>query len=282
MDLAAQIIVSGLLAGAPYALAAWGLAVALAGGVLNLALGAFFALGTYSALEATALGSPGFYAAAPAAAAALVLGLGIERAFVRPLRPWPLASAVVLLALALGGEAAFRAVWGAGDHSVPLRLPVLQIEHVVVAGSELFITAAATAVLFGLAALGRRTRAGLAIRAAAESPEIVASAGIDVERLRAWAFAAGCAAAAVAGAFAAPDTPVSPSMGRAALLFSLAAVTAGGPSLGGLLAASLALGVLTNTPANYLSPQWSVLVPVLVLLGAAAWRHSPLWRRAGA
>jgi branched-chain amino acid transport system permease protein len=279
MDLAIQLVVSGLLAGAPYALAAWGAAVTLGMGVLNLTLGAFFTLGAYLALAATSRGFPAFCAAAPAAAAALVLGLCIERVFVRPLRPWPLASALVLLGVAVLSEGFFQLVWGAADQSVPLRLPVLQIEHLVVAGSELFVTAGATLAVIGLLALARRTRAGIAFAAVAENSEIAASAGVHVERLRTWAFAAGCAAAAAAGALTSPNSPLSPSMGRAALLFSLAAAAAGGPGLGGLLAASLALGVVTNSSAGYMAPQWGVVVPALVFAGAVAWRRSPLWQR---
>ncbi|HLW47774.1 MAG TPA: hypothetical protein VKW09_08410 [bacterium] len=282
MELTTQLIASGLLAGAPYALAAWGAAVALGAGVLNLALGAFFTLGAYLALEAAARGIPAFYAAGPAAAAALALGAGIERLFVRPLRPWPLASAVVLLAVGVAGEAIFFFVWGGAERSVPLRLSVVQIEHVVVAGAELFVTAGVTLGVFALMALARHTRAGLAVRAAGDSAEIAAASGVHVERLRTWAFAAGCAAAAAAGAFASPNTPVSPSMGRAALLFSLAAAAIGGPGLAGLFAASLALGVITNSAAGYLAPQWGVLVPALVFTAAAAWRGSSLWGRARA
>lgn len=282
MDLAAQLVVSGLLAGAPYALAAWGIAVTLATGTLNLALGMFFTLGAYLALASTARGLPALYAAPAAAAAALGLGLCIERAVVRPLRGHPLATAVVLLALAVAGEQALGLAWGTTARSVPFKLEVLQIEHVVVAGLELFVAAAAVLAFFAIVALAQRTRAGLAVRAAAESAEIASCAGLNVERVRGWAFAAGCAAAAAAGAFAAPITPLSPSMGRAALLFSLAAVTAGGPGLAGVLAASLALGIVTQTPATYLAPQWGLVVPAVVFAGAAAWRRSPPWRRADA
>jgi branched-subunit amino acid ABC-type transport system permease component len=280
MDLAAQLIVSGLLAGAPYALAAWGLAAALATGTLNLAVGMFFTLGAYFALEATARGLPASYAAPAAALAALILGLGIERVFVRPLRGRTFATAVVLLGIALAGEQVFGLVWGTADRSVPLKLEVLQIEHVVVAGLELFIAAAAALAFFGVVALARRSRAGLAVRTAAENPEIASCAGLDVGRLRVWAFAAGCAAAAAAGALVSPITPLSPSMGRGALIFSVAAAAAGGPGLRGLLAASLALGVITQSAANYLAPLWAVVVPAAVLAGAAAWRRPPLWRRA--
>ncbi|MHB8733635.1 MAG: ABC transporter permease subunit, partial [bacterium] len=173
-------------------------------------------------------------------------------------------------------------LWGTADRSVPLKLEVLQIEHVVVAGLELFVAAGAALAFFAVIASARRTRAGLAVRAAAENPEIAACAGLDVERLRVWAFAAGCAAAAAAGAFVAPITPLSPAMGRGALIFSLAAAAAGGPGLPGLLAASLTLGVITQAPANYVAPQWAVVVPAAVLAGAAAWRRTPLWRRAEA
>jgi branched-subunit amino acid ABC-type transport system permease component len=289
MDLAAQLVASGLLAGAPYALAAWGMAVTLGTGTVNLALGMFFTLGAYLALESTARGLPAFYAAPAAALAALGLGLGIERVFVRPLRGAPLATAVVLLAVAVAGEGAFRLLWGAAGRSVPLRLQVVQIEHVVVAGLELFVAAGAALAFFGVVALARQTRAGLALRAAAGSAEIAWCTGLDVERVRIWAFAAGCAAAAAAGALASPITPLSPAMGRGALLLSLAAVTVGGPGLPGLLAASLALGVVTQSSANYLAPQWGVVVPAIVLAGAAASKRlrrpaqtgSLLWRRAG-
>jgi branched-chain amino acid transport system permease protein len=281
MDLAAQLVVSGLLAGAPYALAAWGMAVTLAAGTLNLALGMFFTLGAYLALESTAHGFPAFYAVPAAAALALGLGAGIERLFVRPLRGRPLAAALVLLAIAAAGEEAFTLLWGAAPRSVPLKLSVLQIEHVVVAGLEVFVAAGAALAFFGIVALARLTRAGLAVRAAAGNAEIAAAAGLNVGRVHVWAFAAGCAAAAAAGAFVSPVTPLAPSMGRGALLLSLAAVTAGGPGLSGVFGASLALGVLTQSPANYLAPQWAVVVPAAVLAGTAAWRRSPVWRRAG-
>ena len=283
MDLAAQLVVSGLLAGAPYALAAWGMAVTLATGTLNLSLGMFFALGAYFALEATARGIPATYAAPAAAVVALILGLGIERVFVRPLRGRPLAASVVLLALALAGEGAFKLLWGTADRSVPLKLPVILIEHDVVAGLDVLLAAGAALAFYGVVALARRTRAGLAVRAAAESPEIGSSTGLDVERVRVWAFAAGCAAAAAAGAFVSPITPLSPSMDRGALLWSLAAVTVGGPGLAGLLGASLALGVATQSSANYIAPQWAVLMPMIALATAAAWRRLPAaWRRSTA
>ena len=283
MDLAAQLVASGLLAGAPYALAVWGMAVPLAGGVLNLALGLFFTLGAYLALSVTAGGYPAAYAALPAAVAALALGLGIERVFVRPLRGRPLAAAVVLLAVAIAGEQLVAFAWGARDRSVPLKLEVVQVEHVVVVGLELFIAAGAAIAILAIITLARRTRAGLAVRAAAENAEIATCCGLDVERLRTWGFGAGCAAAAAAGAFLAPITPLSTSMGRGALLFSMAAVAAGGPGLRGLVAASLALGVLAQSSANYLAPQWAVLVPVIVLaVATAARRQAPLWQRADA
>lgn len=282
MDLATQMIVGGLLAGAPYALTVWGMAVTLAAGTLNLAIGIFFTLGAYLALIATAAGLPASVAAPPAAAAALAVGLGVERVFVRPLRGRPLALALVLLAVALAGELLVALAWGARERSVPLKMDVVQIRHVVVTGVELFIGTGAALAFFGLAALARRTRPGLAVRAAAENAEIASGSGLDVERLRVWAFAGGCAAAAAAGAFVAPITPLSPSMGRGALLFCLAAAAAGGPGLRGLAAASLALGVLTQSAANYIAPQWAVLVPVIVLAAAAVVRRPPLWRRANA
>jgi branched-chain amino acid transport system permease protein len=278
-DLVPQLLVTGLLSGIPYALAAWGLAVVLGSGVLNLTQGTFFAVGAYLAYAVTGRGLPAVWAVAPAVAAGLLFGGGIDRVFVRPLRAQPLSATAVLLGLAIGGEAALRLAWGPAARSVPLRLPVLQIQHVVVTGTEQFIAAGVALALYGLLAAARRSRAGLALRAAADNPEIAVCTGLDVERLRAWTFAAACAAAAAAGALLAPITPLSPEMGRGALLVCLAVVAAGGPGLGGLLLAALAVVTVTQSAATYLAPQWGTVIPALVLAGAAARRWSPLWRR---
>ncbi len=273
MEAAIQITVIGVLSGVEYALAAVGLTLIFATSrVFNLTQGAFFAIGAYAAYQATVLGYPAFAAAAPAAAAAVVFGTAVERALVRPLRGSPLAVTIALFALAVLAEEGFLLVWGASAHSVPLRLPPLLVGRIVVSVEQIAAAAIAAAII-AAAALGLRTRPGLALRATAADPEIAAVAGIDVMRLRTAAFGIGCAMATLAGTLLSPELAMTPTMGRLPLLLLLAAVIAGGPGrIGGGVAASVGVGVLTSAAGYYLTPEWSSMLALCILIALLVWR----------
>ena len=273
MEAALQIAAIGLLSGVEYALAAVGLTLIYATTrVFNLAQGGFFAFGAYAAYQASVLGYPAFAAAAPAAAAALVFAGGVERVLVRPVRTSPLAGTIVLLSLAVMAEEGFLLVWGASSHSVPLRLPPLLVGRIVVSVEQI-AAAAIAAALIAAVALGLRTRPGLALRAAAADPEIAAVAGIDVARLRTSTFGAGCAMATLAGALLSPELTIAPTMGRLPLLLLLAMVIAGGPrGTGGVVAASIGFGILASAAGFYLTPEWSSMLVLCILIALLAWR----------
>ena len=273
MEAALQVFVGGVLAGAVYAVAAVGVTLIFRGGrVVNLAHGSFFALGAYIAYQGTFLGLPALLAAAPAAAAGLLVGSAVDRTVVRPLRREPLTVAIVLLGLAILAEEGFALVWGTSPRSVPLRLPTLLVGRIVVSVEQ--VAAAGTAALcLGAVGLGLRTKPGLAFRAAAQDAEIAAVAGVDVARLQTATFGVACAMAATAGALLAPQLILSPAMGRAPLVLSLAMASAGGPDrLWGTLVASFVVGLASTIVAFYLDPAWSYLLALFVLMGAIIWR----------
>jgi len=280
MDAAMQVVASGALAGAHYALAAVGLALALGlGRVLNLAHGTFVAVGAYLAYETTRAGLSALAAAGPAALAGLVLGLLVERVVVRPVRASPVAAAIVLLALSVVAEAALALAWGAATHSVPLRLPAARVGAIVV-GTEEGAGAAISLAALGALALVLRSRRGLALRAAAVEPEIAACAGLDLARARAVTFGTACALAAAAGAFLAPRLSASPTVGASPLAITLAAVLLGGRrGLGGVVLAALALGVAVEAVGYTLPSPWTDVLALAVVTVAAARRAPPLWQR---
>jgi branched-chain amino acid transport system permease protein len=273
VEAALQITVVGLLSGVQYALAAVGLTLIFATHrVFNMTQGAFFSLGAYAAYEATVLGYPAFAAAAPAAAAAVVFAAAVDRALVRPIQDSPLAATIMLFALAVLAEEGFLLIWGASTHSVPLRLPPLLVGRIVVSVEQI-AAAVISAAIIAATALGLRTRLGLALRASAADPEIAAVAGIDVARLRTAAFGAGCAMATLAGTLLSPELIMTPTMGRLPLLFLLATVIAGEPGrIGGVVAASIAFGVLTSAAGFYLSPEWLSTVALCILIALLVWR----------
>jgi branched-chain amino acid transport system permease protein len=264
-----QVFASGAVTGAEYALAAVGLTLIFGvGRVLNLAHGAFFALGAYIAYQATVLGFPAVVGAAPAAAAGMLLGVAVERVLVRPLRAEPFAAATVLLGFAILAEEGFSLVWGAASHSVPLRLPVFLIGRIALSAEQMLSVVASVAAL-GIVALSLRTKPGLALRAIGADAEIAQLAGVDVGRFQTAAFGVACGMAAVAGAFLSPLLTISPTMGRVPLALSLAMVATGGPGgIWGTLAASIGIGLAWTFVGFYLAPAWSYIL-ALVLMAAA-------------
>ena len=273
MEAAIQVFIGGVFTGAVYAVAAVGLTLIFrVGRVVNLAHGSFFALGAYIAYQVTFLGLPALLGAAPAAAMGLLLGSAVDRTVVRPLRRETLTVATVLLGLAILAEEGVALVWGISPHSVPLRLPTLLVGRIVL-GVEQATAAGIAALCLGAVGLYLRTKPGLGMRAAVADPDIAAMAGIDVERLQTATFGVACAMAATAGALLSPQLTLSPAMGRAPLILSLAMAAAGGPDrLWGTLVASFVVGLASTVVAFYLDPAWSYLLALFVLMSAVIWR----------
>jgi branched-chain amino acid transport system permease protein len=273
-----QLIASGVLMGGEYVLASVGLTLIFAVcRVLNLAHGAFFALGAYLAYETTQRGLPALVGAVPAVVVGVILGMFVDAAFVRPLHDRPLAVAILLLALATASERVFALLWGPATHSVPLSPPPAMIGHVVVQTQQIAASLIGAGVIAALAAF-LHTRMGLAFRAAAAQREIATVSGINAERVRALTFGIGCGMAAVAGAFVSPLIVLSPEAGRVPLMLSCAMMIAGRPgSIRGAVAAAFGGGVATVVTGYYLPPSWSYILALAVIIALTARVPSPAW-----
>ena len=131
--LLAQQILNGLLDGVYYLLIALGLSLIFSlGGIVNLAHGAFYAIGAYLTLVLSPyIGFGGSFVAAPIAVA--LLGVVIERTlFRRFYRSDPILSLLMTFGLALVAEQALRMIFGAPplSYSIPtwLRGQVRRLE----------------------------------------------------------------------------------------------------------------------------------------------------------
>jgi branched-chain amino acid transport system permease protein len=262
-----QVLLDGVLAGGAYALMAAGMALILGVvKVVNLSHGAFFALGAYVAHALAARGIGGPLTAAPAAAIAFAFGVFLGKSFVTSARRHPFALPVGTLACALLFEQAAQLVWGPHPLAVAGGAPWAGPAGIVVRrwGVEAFL---ASAALLGALRILLGRRPGLPLKLVAEDEEIASAVGMDVERTRNLTFGGACAMAAAAGALLAPSGAITPTMGRGPLVLSLVVViVAGMESVGAIFLLSMALGVLGNACAYYVSPQWSYVA----LLGAVA------------
>jgi branched-chain amino acid transport system permease protein len=267
-----QVLLDGLFAGGAYALMAAGMSLILGVvKVVNLSHGAFFTLGAYIAwaLADRGFGSP--VAVPLAAAIAFAFGVFLGKSFVNPARSHPFALPVGTLACALLFEQAAQLVWGPHPLSVDGGAPWAGPHGVVVRrwGAVAFL---ASAALLGALRILLACRPGLPLSLVAEDEEIASSVGMDVEKVRYLTFGGACAMAAAAGVLLAPAGAITPTMGRGPLVLSLIVViVAGMESVGAIFLLSVALCVLGNAFAYYLSPQWSyvaLLCSVALLLSA--------------
>src|SRR3989475_11744214 len=113
---------NGLLVGAYYIVLALGLSLIFSlGGIVNLAHGAFYAIGAYLTLVLSPyLGFGGSFVAAPVVVA--LLGVVIERTlFSRFYRSDPILSLLMTFGLAMVAEQALRMIFGAAplSYSIP-------------------------------------------------------------------------------------------------------------------------------------------------------------------
>lgn len=245
LELVNFYLIPGLVLGAVYALAAAG--VSLVYGVMrfaNFAHGDLMSWGAYAALAAVAALGISPWAAIPFAVAATVpLAWGVDRAFFAPLRR---AQPAVLLISSFGVALMVRAViylvWGPTplNYNLGFTPPILwegvrlQSRHAVILGGALL-----AALLLHL--LLAHTRAGRAMRAMADDPDLARVTGVGVSGVILLTWAVSASLAAVAGVFLAVDTELTPLLGFNVLLAAFAAAILGGigrpwgAALGGLL-----------------------------------------------
>jgi len=210
-------VVNGLVLGGYYLLIALGLSLIFSiGGIVNLAHGAFYALGAYLAV-------------------ALTRHLGF-------------APAVVTFGLAMIAEQLIRMIWGAAPLSATLP-PALKGSIVV--GDFLFsryrllLLAIVAAVLVGVWLLLHKTSFGRVVRAGVQRPDMVAALGIRLQPYMTAVVMLGVGMAAMGGAFFAPITLVQPAMGSEIIIVAFVVVVIGGlGSFWGVVLAALLVGVV--------------------------------------
>ena len=270
----AEQVVNGLLVGAYYLLIALGLTLIFSlGGLVNLAHGAFYALGAYFAVKvAGTVGFAGALVVSPALVA--IIGLVIERfLFRRFYREDPALGLLLTFGLAMVAEQGLRVIFGAAPQpfSIPeaLRGQVF-VGDFVYSRYRLFMLAIAAASVAGLWLLLKRTAFGRVVRAGVQNPDMVAALGISLVPYMSAIVAISVALAAVAGVLLAPITGVHPAMGAEILTAAFVVVVIGGlGSFWGVVYAALLVGVVRGLTVHFLPAAAEAsmyLLMVLVLL----------------
>ena len=275
-----------------YAMFALGISVIYrASRVLNLAHGAMATIPAYIAYSLSKAGVPILPVVLLAILAGALLGIAVERVFVRRLRPQGATAQTVGTVAVTGLLVALAAkIWGTTPLLAPQVFPKGAI-HIGRSGIRtgelgLFITAAVVATI--LFAFFKYTDFGLAMKGAAQNRRAASLMGIDPDLAAAAAWALGGGLAALAGVMLAAVTNLDPyNLSFQVLPAFVAALIGGLESLPGALWGSAVAGLMfgivpyfSGTPiigsiASYPgAPPLALTLLVLIVLGVRGRRLS--------
>jgi len=237
---------------------------------VNLAHGAFYALGAYVSVEITKY--LGFGAAVVLSPVAVgLLGILFEKFILRRFYTAdPILSLLVTFGLAMVAEQLIRIVWG----SAPLSQTMpASLKGAVIVGDFLFsryrlmLLAVVAAVLLGVWLLLHKTSFGRVVRAGIQRPDMVAALGIRLQPYMTAIVMLGVGMAAMGGAFFAPITIVHPAMGAEIITVAFVVVVIGGlGSFWGVVLAALLVGVVRGITIHFVPAAGEASIYILMFL----------------
>ena len=265
-----KIILDGIMVGALFALAAYGLA--LVWGVMNvknLAQGDFVIAGGYVSWWLVQHGFPALLGVP--VAFVVMWGIGwvvykvvISRVIERDL----FTSLLATFGLAIMMAQILNLLFGSDTQSVDLGYDVLYFfDFIDVPIAKLIGVLMATALAVGVVIFMKSSRMGQAIRATAQDARAARVMGIDTEKVYAFTFSLNSAICGAAGAIIVMVWVIQPFYGISYSIRAFVIVTAAGlGNLPGVIAAGLGIGALEQYGAHIFGIGYQQAVAVLLLL----------------
>jgi branched-chain amino acid transport system permease protein len=218
--------------------------------IVNIAHGSYYMLGAYIGLSVI-LRTHSFALGAFAGAIVIgLVGLGMERIF---LRKFPL-QALPQMMITLGFALVFRdlalLIWGGDPYTLPS--PVFlrgstQISSVIFPIYRLFVIGVATVVALSLWLFNDKTLVGAKLRAAVDDHEMAGGVGLNVPIISGCMFGLGAFLAAFGGVMGGPIFGVYPGLDFELLSLAFVVVLVGGRgSLKGSAVGSILVGLVDN------------------------------------
>jgi len=256
MEFLLLLVSTGLVSGAAYGLIAMGFALIYKStGVVNFAQGelvmltAYISFSLYTTFDLSFL--PLMAVTIPIA---MLIGLLLERIFIRPMLGEPVfAIVMVTIGLAVMLRGITIMIWGPDPFNFPAGIST---EVVTLAGIPFYpaqlYTIAALALLTGGAWLFLNfTRMGIAMRAVAANETAALLVGISVSRVHALAWMFSSAIAAVAGVLFAANYKLGPDLWFQGLKSFPAVILGGLDSVIGSAMAGIVIGLIENLFQGY-------------------------------
>jgi len=218
--------------------------------IVNLSHGAYFLWGGYIALSV--INATGSWALSlPVAALAVaVIGMTMERVFLRPLGFEPLRQLLLTVGFAFLFQQGALDIWG--GNNMDITPPATLTQSIVIGGVyfpayRMFMIALALVIGVAIWLAMEKTRMGAAVRATVDDAQMARGVGIDTNRISMFIFALGAFLAALGGVIGGAFLGIYPGLDFEMLPLAFAVVIIGGlGSLGGAAIGALAVGLADN------------------------------------
>jgi branched-chain amino acid transport system permease protein len=240
--------------------------------ILNLAHGSYYIFGAYVALSVIGVTNSFVVSIVAGTLAVVVLGIVMERVFLRfvPLEELPQALLTFGFLLIVGDVCLW--IWGGTPQTLPkpeVFERSVRMGPLIFPSYRLFVLGIGVVIGIALWLLQERTRLGAMVRAAIDDAQIARSTGINVSLLSTGVFAFGAALAAFGGIIGGPLLGVYPGADFEILLLAFVVVIIGGlGSLKGAFFGALLVGLLDNF-GKALFPQlayFTIFAPMAIIL----------------
>jgi branched-chain amino acid transport system permease protein len=260
MEFFVQLLITGIVLGSIYALVALGFVLIYKStGVINFAQGEFLMLGAYICLQMVVGYHLNFWVSFLLTLIVCgIIGLMIERLFLRPMIGEPIISIIMLT---IGLSSVLRAVmqlfWGTQTKVFPQifsETPIHLTSHIAI--SEVYIYS----IIFASIFLGIFTmffkfnRNGIAMRATADDQQAAMSMGISIKKIFALAWCIAAVVSAVGGILIGNINGINVSLSFYGLKVFPVVILGGLDSIGGAIVGGLIIGILENLCGGYLDP----------------------------
>ena len=265
-----QVVISGLLAGAIYSMVALGLALIFGVmRVINIAHGTILMLGAYTTFWwFQFLGINPYLSLLASMPLMFLLGLLIQRMFVTRVVDQPELSSLLLtfgISIALVNFA--QLVFTSDLRSVEFLTGAFLVGPIAISKARLVSFAFAVTITVFAFWFIQKTKLGKAIRATSQSSEVAMVCGINVQRIRLYAFGIASALAGAGGSLVAVMFAIQPEIGQVYTFKSFLVIVLGGAgNYPGALVGGMLLGLVEQLSSLFLTTQLSEAVAYLLLV----------------
>jgi len=270
VNMLVQNLLNGLMSGWIYILVALGFTLVLSiVGIVQFAHGEVYMVGAYVVYYFCVSAGVNFFLSLLISILCIgLLGIILERFFLRPFRDNVEGAIITTIALILILQTAVVATAGVSYKDIPSPIQgVLILFGARLSWERLITILISIALVSGLLIFINKTKIGQAMIAVSEDRNAAALVGINVNRVSSVAMFLGCALAAAAGGLTGAIFDLTPFMGGFALMKGIEVIILGGlGSISGAIIAGLILGLVDGLVTPLLSVQMAGIIELIIII----------------